>query len=51
MSSAARSSVDLLREALAYVDAWLDYRLWKLRTPGAQVATFSARNGAFMTRR
>jgi D-alanyl-D-alanine carboxypeptidase len=40
VSDAARSAVDLLREALAYVDAWLDYRLWKLRTPGAQVAVW-----------
>jgi D-alanyl-D-alanine carboxypeptidase len=40
VSSPARSSVDLLREALVYVDAWLDYRLWKLRTPGAQVAVW-----------
>ena len=40
MSSASRSSVDLLREALTYVDTWLDYRLWKLRTPGAQVAVW-----------
>jgi CubicO group peptidase (beta-lactamase class C family) len=38
VSSSSSSSVALLREALAYVDAWLDYRLWKLRTPGAQVA-------------
>ncbi len=40
MSGSSRSAVDLLREALAYVDAWLDYRLWKLRTPGAQVAVW-----------
>ena len=40
MSSASRSSVDLLREALAYVDTWLDYRVWRLRTPGAQVAVW-----------
>ena len=40
MSSASRSAVELLREALAYVDTWLDYRLWKLRTPGAQVAVW-----------
>ena len=40
MSGASRSAVDLLREALAYVDAWLDYRVWKLRTPGAQVAVW-----------
>src|SRR5918997_1380008 len=40
MSGSARSAVDLLREALAYVDAWLDYRLWNLRTPGAQVAVW-----------
>jgi D-alanyl-D-alanine carboxypeptidase len=29
-----------MREALAYVDAWLDYRIWKLCTPGAQVAVW-----------
>jgi CubicO group peptidase (beta-lactamase class C family) len=29
-----------MREALAYVDAWLDYRVWKLRAPGAQVAVW-----------
>jgi D-alanyl-D-alanine carboxypeptidase len=27
-----------LREAVNYVDSWLDYRIWKLQTPGAQVA-------------
>lgn len=40
MTSSPGSSVDVLREALAYVDAWLDYRVWKLRTPGAQVAVW-----------
>ena len=40
MSDSARPAVDLLREALAYVDAWLEYRVWKLRTPGAQVAVW-----------
>lgn len=40
MSGASRSSVELLREALAYVDSWLDYRVWRLRTPGAQVAVW-----------
>ena len=40
MSSTARSAIDLLREALIYVDTWLDYRLWNLRTPGAQVAVW-----------
>ncbi len=34
------SAVDALREALAYVDSWLDYRVWKLRAPGAQVAVW-----------
>jgi D-alanyl-D-alanine carboxypeptidase len=38
VSSSPSSAVDRLQEALAYVDAWLDYRVWKLRTPGAQVA-------------
>lgn len=32
------SAVERMNEALAYVDQWLDYRVWKLRTPGAQVA-------------
>ncbi len=40
MSSSPSSTVDVLREALAYVDSWLDYRLWKLHTPGAQVAVW-----------
>lgn len=40
MSGSSRSAVALLREALAYVDAWLDYRVWKLRTPGTQVAVW-----------
>ncbi len=40
MSGSARSAVDLLREALAYVDSWLDYRVWTLRAPGAQVAVW-----------
>ena len=38
MSSSAPSSVDALHEALAYVDSWLDYRVWKLCVPGVQVA-------------
>jgi CubicO group peptidase (beta-lactamase class C family) len=29
-----------MQEALAYVDSWLDYRVWRLRTPGAQVAVW-----------
>ncbi len=40
MSSSQRSAVDVLQEALAYVDDWLDYRVWKLRAPGAQVAVW-----------
>ena len=40
MSKTPRSTVDLLREALAYVDSWLEYRVWKLRAPGAQVAVW-----------
>jgi D-alanyl-D-alanine carboxypeptidase len=40
LTSSPRSTVDALREALAYVDSWLDYRIWKLRTPGAQVAVW-----------
>lgn len=40
MSSSPSSSVDVLREALAYVDPWLEYRVWKLQTPGAQVAVW-----------
>ncbi|MGH2549405.1 MAG: serine hydrolase domain-containing protein [Thermomicrobiales bacterium] len=38
MSSSPNATVDVLRDALAYVDSWIDYRVWKLRTPGAQVA-------------
>jgi D-alanyl-D-alanine carboxypeptidase len=34
------SAVDALREALTYVDAWVEYRVWKSRTPGAQVAVW-----------
>jgi D-alanyl-D-alanine carboxypeptidase len=33
-----RSTADVLRSAIDYVDSWLDYRVWRLRTPGAQVA-------------
>ena len=40
MISTPSAAVDTLREALAYVDSWLDYRLWKLRTPGTQVAVW-----------
>lgn len=40
MSDPPRSTVDLLREALAYVDSWVEYRVWKLQTPGAQVAVW-----------
>ncbi|RIK44405.1 MAG: serine hydrolase [Chloroflexi bacterium] len=40
MTSSPNATVDTLREALTYVDAWLDYRVWKLRTPGAQVAVW-----------
>lgn len=40
MSNASSSTVDVLREALAYADTWLDYRVWKNRTPGAQVAVW-----------
>jgi CubicO group peptidase (beta-lactamase class C family) len=34
------STADVLRDALSYVDSWLDYRVWKLRAPGAQVAVW-----------
>lgn len=40
VSSSSGSSVDLLREALAYVDSWLEYRVWKTGVPGAQVAVW-----------
>ena len=40
MPSSTPSTVDLLQDALAYVDAWLDYRVWKLRSPGAQAAVW-----------
>jgi CubicO group peptidase (beta-lactamase class C family) len=40
MSSSPSSTVDVLHEALAYVDSWLEYRVWKQRTPGAQVAVW-----------
>jgi len=40
VSDSAGSAVERLREALAYVDDWLDYRVWKLRAPGAQVAVW-----------
>lgn len=40
MTSSPGSTVDILRDALAYVDSWLEYRVWKLRTPGAQVAVW-----------
>jgi D-alanyl-D-alanine carboxypeptidase len=38
VSNSPSSTVDVLREAVNYVDSWLDYRIWKLQTPGAQVA-------------
>ena len=40
MSNPPSSAVDVLREALAYVDSWVEYRVWKTRTPGAQVAVW-----------
>lgn len=40
MTNSSSSSVDALREALAYVDSWIEYRIWKLCTPGAQVAVW-----------
>jgi CubicO group peptidase (beta-lactamase class C family) len=33
-----RSTADVLRASIDYVDSWLDYRVWRLRAPGAQVA-------------
>jgi D-alanyl-D-alanine carboxypeptidase len=38
METSTRSAVDCLKEALVYVDSWLDYRVWKTATPGAQAA-------------
>jgi len=29
-----------MKDALSYVDTWLEYRVWKLRTPGAQAAVW-----------
>jgi CubicO group peptidase (beta-lactamase class C family) len=29
-----------MKHALSYVDTWLDYRVWKTKTPGAQVAVW-----------
>lgn len=40
MSESTRSTIDVLREALTYVDSWVEYRVWKLCTPGAQVAVW-----------
>lgn len=40
MSESPNSTVDALRDALAYADSWIEYRVWKLRTPGAQVAVW-----------
>ena len=40
MSNSSGSAVEVLREALAYVDSWLEYRVWRLRAPGAQVAVW-----------
>jgi CubicO group peptidase (beta-lactamase class C family) len=40
VSNSLGSAVEVLREALAYVDSWLEYRVWRLRTPGAQVAVW-----------
>jgi D-alanyl-D-alanine carboxypeptidase len=40
VSNSPSSAVDVLREALDYVDSWVEYRIWKLCTPGAQVAVW-----------
>jgi CubicO group peptidase (beta-lactamase class C family) len=40
VAESSPSTVDVLREALAYADSWLEYRVWKNRTPGAQVAVW-----------
>lgn len=34
------TAVDNMKAALDYVDSWLDYRVWKTRTPGAQAAVW-----------
>ncbi|MEJ7837259.1 MAG: serine hydrolase domain-containing protein [Thermomicrobiales bacterium] len=38
--TSSSSTPDVLRDALLYVDSWLEYRVWKLRAPGAQVAVW-----------
>ena len=38
MTSSTPSAVEDLQEALAYVDSWVEYRHWKLRVPGTQIA-------------
>lgn len=40
VAESQNSALERLHEALAYADQWLDYRVWKLRTPGAQVAVW-----------
>ena len=40
MTKSTPTAVDRMKDALSYADSWLDYRVWKLRTPGAQVAVW-----------
>ncbi|MEZ4625355.1 MAG: serine hydrolase domain-containing protein [Thermomicrobiales bacterium] len=40
MTKSSPTAVDRMTDALKYADSWLDYRVWKLRTPGAQVAVW-----------
>ena len=40
VSTSPGSVVEVLRDSLVYVDSWLDYRVWKQETPGAQVAVW-----------
>jgi CubicO group peptidase (beta-lactamase class C family) len=34
------SAVDTIKAVLPYIDSWLEYRVWKTRTPGAQAAVY-----------
>jgi CubicO group peptidase (beta-lactamase class C family) len=40
VTTSSPTAVDHLKGALNYVDSWLEYRVWKLKTPGAQVAVW-----------
>jgi CubicO group peptidase (beta-lactamase class C family) len=40
VTTSSTTATEQLTSALQYIDSWIEYRLWKLRTPGAQVAVW-----------